>query len=100
MTNPKGLMTSIFALKRFLPGVRFAVVVNAGSVKSHSRKSLPKAFMNAIHERVEEGDLRSGVIYGVEQKGGLTLDFSPGFPAKVRQPLLNSWHIHKQRYVA
>ncbi|WP_309399629.1 hypothetical protein [Cerasicoccus maritimus] len=85
-------------MKRFLPSVKFAVEVNAGAVKPYARKPLPSAFLAAVHEQVEHGKLASGVIYGVVLRGGLTLDFSPGFPQAARQPLLNSWHIHKQRW--
>lgn len=91
-------MTPILALVRFCPGVAFAVEVNSGNIKLHARKSLPDGFVRAVQEQIDRELLNSGVLYGVRQQGGYTVKFAPGFPDRARQPLLNSWHIHKERY--
>ncbi|GHC01338.1 DUF3634 family protein [Cerasicoccus arenae] len=91
-------MNLLLTVKRLLSGAVFAVGVSGGVMHTSTPCPLPSEFLAAVREKVERGELQSGVIYGVKQRGGLTLKFSMGFPAPARQPLLNVWHVYKSRY--
>lgn len=91
-------MAALYSLIRFLPRTAFVLTVQDGAVKAHAPHRLPAGFVSAVQDKADRGELRSCVVYGKRQRGGLTLGFL-GVPERVQQPLLNSWHAHKQQYV-
>lgn len=91
------MMNALYALVRFSPFVKFVVVIRPDGLTTHAPKRLPPGFLGAVEDVAQRAGLNSGVIFGKEQRGTLTLGFL-GVPAAQRQPLLNSWHAHKPRY--
>jgi len=90
-------VNALYSLVRFSPTAAFVVELRADGIKVHAPKKLPAGFLSAVQERAQRAGLRSGVIIGKRQRGGLTLGFM-GVPAEHHQPLLNVWHAHKDRY--
>lgn len=82
---------------RFLPGVAFVIEVKHGELRTYAPRRLPVGFVTAVQDKIDRGELTSGVIYGKSQRGGLTLGFL-GAPERVQQPLLSNWHAHKLSY--
>ncbi|WOO43014.1 DUF3634 family protein [Rubellicoccus peritrichatus] len=85
-------------IRRFLPGTAFVIEIRQGEIRQHSSQKIPSPFLSTLKDKLESEAIESGAIYGVRQSNNITLAFSKEIPKNMRQPLLNTWHIHKQKF--
>ncbi|MEO0795362.1 MAG: DUF3634 family protein [Verrucomicrobiota bacterium] len=85
-------------IRRYVAGSEFVIEITNSEIVVSSQSRMPRDFIAAVTEKVNAGELVTGSIYAMKQNNNLTLGFSADFPTRLRQPLLNIWHINKSKY--